>query len=207
MVVSLPANASTKKKNSSSLAGRLNCSPSSPVITADASVLQMSSVGLRRLSAVSSIAYPKMVAYSSTSSCRLRCAPGALAFRMRSRPSKIRGRSDSGMPMMSPMTVIGSASATSAIQSPPPSASRSSIIRPARARMPSSSLAMARGLNAWEMSLRRLFSAGGSMLTIVGYDENKPTDWMSGPSTAVKDSVSRCSRTACRCLVATQNSR
>ena len=43
LVVSLPANASTKKKNSSSLAGRLNCSPSSPVITAVASVLQMSS--------------------------------------------------------------------------------------------------------------------------------------------------------------------
>jgi len=45
------------------------------------------------------------------------------------------------------------------------------------------------------------------MLMIVGYDANNPTGWMSGPSTAVKDSVSRCSRTACRCLVVTQNSR
>ena len=66
------------------------------------------------------------------------------------------------MPMMSPMTVIGSASATSSIQSPCRLASRSSIIRAARARMPSSSLAIARGLKALEMSFRRLFSSGGS---------------------------------------------
>jgi len=78
-------------------------------------------------------------------------------------------------------------------------------MRAALARMPSSSLAIARGLNAFEISLRRLFSPGGSMLMMVGYDENIPTGWMSGPSTAVKDSTSRCSRTACRCLVVTQN--
>ncbi|EUA49849.1 hypothetical protein I552_0777 [Mycobacterium xenopi 3993] len=35
-------------------------------------------------------------------------------------------------------------------------------------RMPSSSLAIARGLNALEMSLRRLFNSGGSMSMIVG---------------------------------------
>lgn len=108
---------------------------------------------------------------------------------------------------MSPITVIGNASATSSIQSPPPWASRLSIIRAARARMPSSSLAIARGLNAFEMSLRRLFSSGGSMVMIVGDDENMATGWMSGPSAAVNDSVSRCRRTACRCLVATQKSR
>ena len=54
LVVSLPANASTKKKISSSFAGSDSCSPSSSVMTADVSVLQMSSAGLRRFSAVSS---------------------------------------------------------------------------------------------------------------------------------------------------------
>ena len=39
--------------------------------------------------------------------------------------------------------------------------------------MPSSSLAIARGLNALEMSLRRLFSSGGSMLMMVGYEANR----------------------------------
>ena len=39
---------------------------------------------------------------------------------------------------------------------------------------------------------------------IVGDDENMATGWMSGPSAAVNDSVSRCRRTACRCLVVTQ---
>ena len=65
-VVSLPAKVSTKKKISSSLAGTTNCSPSSPVMTAEVSVLQMSSVGLRRFSAVSSSAYAKMVPNSSS---------------------------------------------------------------------------------------------------------------------------------------------
>src|SRR5271163_3573196 len=80
-------------------------------------------------------------------------------------------------------------------------------IRATRARMPSSSLAIARGLNALEISLRRLLSAGGSMLMMVGYDENRSAGWMSGPSTAVNESASRCRRTACRCLVAIQKSR
>ena len=163
LVVSLPANASTKKKNSSSFAGRLNCSPSSPVIDR----------GCQRAPDVVggiAAAFPRSAPSRSRRSrrsdrrpaARLGCASGVRAFRMRSKQSKTRGRSSSGMPMMSPMTVIGSASATSSIQSPPPLASRSSIIRAARARMPSSSLAIARGLKALEMSLRRLFSSGGS---------------------------------------------
>ena len=126
---------------------------------------------------------------------------------MRSKPSKMRGRSGSGMPMMSPMTVIGSASATSSIQSPLPRASRSSIIRAARARMPSSSLAIARGVKALEMSFRCLLCSGGSSVMIVGYDANRSAGWMSGPSPAVNESASRCSRTACRCLVVIQKSR
>ena len=126
---------------------------------------------------------------------------------MRSNPSKMRGRSCSGMPMMSPITVIGSASATSSIQSPLPRASRSSIIRDARARMPSSSLAIARGVKALEMSFRCLLCSGGSSVMIVGYDANRSAGWISGPFTAVNDSWSRCSRTACRCLVVIQKSR
>ena len=92
------------------------------------------------------------------------------------------------MPMMSPMTVIGRASATPSIQSPPPSASRRSIISAARARMPSSSLAIARGFEiTLEMSLRRLFSAGGSMFDDRRVrNERHPHGWMRGPSTAVK---------------------
>ena len=175
LVVSLPANASTKKKNSSSFSGRLNCSPSSPVITAEASVLQISSAGLRRFSAVSSIAYSKTEPKSLSSTCPLGPASGASAFRMRSKMSNIRGRSSSGMPMMSPMTDIGNASATSSIQSPPPFASRRSIIRAARARIPFSSLAIARGLKALEISFRRLFRSGGSNVMIVGNDENMAT--------------------------------
>ena len=126
---------------------------------------------------------------------------------MRSKPSKMRGRSCSGMPMMSPMTVIGSASATSSIQSPSPLARRSSIIRAARARMPSSSLAIARGVNALEMSFRCLLCSGGSSVMMVGYEANRSAGWMSGPSAAVNESASRCRRTACRCLVAIQKSR
>lgn len=92
---------------------------------------------------------------------------------MVSKPSNMRGRSCSGMPMMSPITVIGSGSATSSIQSPLPRRIRSSIMRDARARMPSSSLAIARGVNALEMSLRCLFCSGGSSVMMVGYDENR----------------------------------
>ncbi len=66
LVVSLPANAITKKKISSSLAGRDSSSPFSSVITAEVSVLQMSSTGLRRFSAVSSSAYEKILANSSS---------------------------------------------------------------------------------------------------------------------------------------------
>jgi hypothetical protein len=151
----------------------------------------MSSTGLRRFSAVSSRAYEKICPKSSSWSCSVSPEPGELAFRMRSSVSKICGRSSSGMPMMSPMTVIGSTSATSPIQSPPPAASSRSIIEAARARMPSSSLPMARGVNAWDMTRRRLFRSGGSMWMIVGKDAITPMGWISGPSTAVNESVSR----------------
>jgi hypothetical protein len=126
---------------------------------------------------------------------------------MPSRVSKIWGRSSSGIPMMSPMTVIGSTSATSPIQSPPPAASSPSIIDAARDRMPSSSLAMARGVKAWDIARRRLVRSGGSMLMMVGIDATTPIACMSGPSTAVNESVSRWMRTACRCLVVIQKSR
>ena len=89
-------------------------------------------------------------------------------FRMRSSVSKISGRSSSGMPMMSPMTDIGSTSATSSIQSPPPAASSPSIIAAARVRMPSSSLPIAFGVKACDITRRRLVSSGGSMLMMVG---------------------------------------
>lgn len=62
--------------------------------------------------------------------------------------------------------------------------------------MPSSSVAIARGLNTLEMSLRRLLSSGSSMLTIVGYDEKVSMSWMRGPSLAVNESASRWMRTA-----------
>ena len=126
---------------------------------------------------------------------------------MRSSVSKISGRSSSGMPMMSPMTDIGSTSATSSIQSPPPAASSPSIIAAARLRMPSSSLPMAFGVNACDITRRRLRRSGGSMLMIVGAEPMTPTPWMSGPSVAVNESVSRWMRWACRCLVAIQKSR
>ncbi len=57
--------------------------------------------------------------------------------------------------------------------------------------MPSSSLLMARGVKACDMTLRRLFSSGGSMLMMVGNEPTTPTPWTSGPSTAVNESVSR----------------
>ena len=44
---------------------------------------------------------------------------------------------------------------------------------------------MARGVKAWDITLRRLFSSGGSMLMMVGKDPAGPMPWMSGPSTAV----------------------
>ena len=45
------------------------------------------------------------------------------------------------------------------------------------------------------------------MLMIVGADPMTPTPWISGPSTAVNESVSRWMRCACRCLVVIQKSR
>ena len=109
--------------------------------------------------------------------------------------------------MMSPMTDIGNTSATSSIQSPPPAASSRSIIAAARLRMPSSSLPIAFGVKACDITRRRLSRSGGSMLMMVGADPMMPTPWISGPSTAVNASVSRWMRCACRCLVAIQKSR
>ena len=54
--------------------------------------------------------------------------------------------------MMSPMTDIGNTSATSSIQSPPPAASSRSIIAAARVRIPSSSLPIAFGVKAWDIT-------------------------------------------------------
>ncbi len=88
--------------------------------------------------------------------------------------------------MMSPMTDIGSTSATSSIQSPPPAASSRSIIDAARVRMPSSSLPIAFGVNACDITRRRLGRSGGSMLMMVGAEPMTPTPWISGPSAAVK---------------------
>ena len=84
--------------------------------------------------------------------------------------------------MMSPMTDIGSTSATSSIQSPPPATSSRSTIAAARLRMPSSSLPIAFGVNACDKTRRRLSSSGGSMLMMVGAEPTTPTPWMSGPS-------------------------
>ncbi len=77
--------------------------------------------------------------------------------------------------MMSPITDIGSTSATSSIQSPLPFASSRSIITAARLRMPSSSLPIAFGVNACDITLRRLSRSGGSMLMIVGAEPTTPT--------------------------------
>ncbi len=95
----LPVKVSTKK-NSSSLAGRRNGFSSFPVMTADASVRQMSSDGLRRFSAVSLSVYSKMVLWRSISFRRLSQASGDRAFRIRSKESKICGRFFSSMPML-----------------------------------------------------------------------------------------------------------
>ncbi len=50
---------------------------------------------------------------------------------------------------------------------------------------------MAFGVKAWDITLRRLVSTGGSMLMMVGNEPMGPTPWISGPSTAVNESVSR----------------
>ena len=105
------------------------------------------------------------------SSCQLGCASGE-AFRMRSKPSKIRGRSCSGMPMMSPMTVIGSASATSSIQSPPPRGEQA-VDHPRRTG-PDAVFEL--GDRPWVERVGDEFSALVQLrrvhVMIVGYDEN-----------------------------------
>ena len=46
-------------------------------------------------------------------------------------------------------------------------------------------------LHSQLLQVRRWFNSGGSMLMMVGKDPARPMPWMSGPSTAVKESVSR----------------
>ena len=50
---------------------------------------------------------------------------------------------------------------------------------------------MAFGVKAWDITLRLFVRSGGSMLMMVGKDPAGPMPWMSGPSTAVNESVSR----------------